>query len=39
MATLFEAIVAAHPGATVELIDLSINEACADRLRALEVQP
>lgn len=33
------AIVAAHPGATVELIDLSINEACADRLRALEVQP
>ncbi len=26
------------PGAQIEVLDLSINEACADRLRAMEVQ-
>ena len=35
-AALVAALAAAHPAASAELVDLSINEACADRLRALE---
>jgi ABC-2 type transport system ATP-binding protein len=35
-AALAAALAAAHPGARVEFVDLSINEACADRLRAME---
>ena len=35
-AMLAAEVTAAHPGAGVEFVDLSINEACADRLRAME---
>lgn len=38
-AALVAALAAAHPAAGAELVDLSINEACADRLRAMEAAP
>lgn len=34
-----DALRAALPSANIDIIDLSINEACADRLRAMELRP